>query len=138
MSLVAIDWNPSTRHLRQFALLGSVFFVALAGWVCKQQGWNAYVWAFLVTSAGFLVVGLLLPECVRYLYLGLIAVTFPIGWVVSHLILGLIYYGLFTLVALIFRLIGRDALERRFAPAATTYWQPKRMPTDVRQYFHQF
>ena len=39
--------------------------------------------------------------------------AFPIGWTVSLVLLGLVYYGLFTPIGLVFRLVGRDALQLR-------------------------
>ncbi|MGQ0543913.1 MAG: SxtJ family membrane protein [Betaproteobacteria bacterium] len=42
--------------------------------------------------------------------------------VVSPVILGLIYFGLFTPAGFVMRLAGRDALARRFEPARPTYW----------------
>jgi hypothetical protein len=56
----------------------------------------------------------------------------------SFLVLAVIWYGVFTLVALVFRLIGRDALQRSFEPDAPTYWQPKALPTDPRRYLRQY
>jgi len=42
--------------------------------------------------------------------------------VVSPLVLGLIYFGVFTPVALVMRAFGRDAMCRRFEPAQPSYW----------------
>jgi hypothetical protein len=42
--------------------------------------------------------------------------------IVSPVVLGLIYFGVFTPAALIMRVIGRDAMCRRFDPAARSYW----------------
>ncbi len=64
--------------------------------------------------------------------------AFPIGWVISHVILALVFYGLFTPLALVFRLIGRDALVLRRSPSARGYWQPRPQVTDPRRYLKQF
>jgi saxitoxin biosynthesis operon SxtJ-like protein len=42
--------------------------------------------------------------------------------VMSPLILGTIYFGVFTPTALVMRAIGRDALKMRFERAAPSYW----------------
>jgi hypothetical protein len=41
-------------------------------------------------------------------------------------------------LGLIFRLIGRDALCRKFDPEAPTYWLPHRQTKKVERYFQQF
>jgi hypothetical protein len=52
--------------------------------------------------------------------------------------MALVFYGLFTPMGLLFRLIGRDPLNRRFDPTAQTYWTPHQTVTDGRRYFRQF
>jgi hypothetical protein len=42
--------------------------------------------------------------------------------IVSPVVLGLIYFGVFTPAALVMRLIGRDAMCRAYDPAAKSYW----------------
>jgi hypothetical protein len=62
--------------------------------------------------------------------------TTPIRIVVSGALLRVMYYGIFTPLALLFRLIGRDALARRRTNAGS-YWTPKTTPTDMKSYFRQ-
>ena len=42
--------------------------------------------------------------------------------------LGAIFYGMFTPVAAFMRIIGRDAMRRRFEPASRTYWVERAPP----------
>jgi len=48
--------------------------------------------------------------------------------IVSPLVMGVIFFGVFTPVALVMRAIGRDALERSYEPAAPTYWKRRDPP----------
>ena len=48
-----------------------------------------------------------------------------------------VFYGVFTPVALLFKVIGRDALARRPQPGKETYWLPKASARDIHSYFHQ-
>jgi hypothetical protein len=43
-----------------------------------------------------------------------------------------------TPVGLIFRLLGKDPLTRRFDPRASTYWVKHEEPGNVERYFRQF
>jgi hypothetical protein len=56
----------------------------------------------------------------------------------SYVILTMMFYLILTPVALVFKLIGRDALHRRFEPAAPTYWIKRTPPATVKRYFRQF
>ena len=64
--------------------------------------------------------------------------AFPIGWAVSHLILALLFYGLFTPLAALLRLIGRDALHRKPRHGADSYYVPKTTPVDPGSYLRQY
>ena len=81
--------------------------------------------------------GLIRSNAIRPVYLGAMALTQPIGHVVSTVLLGLVYYGLITPLAFFFRITGRDALARR-EPALASYWGPKDEPTDVLRYLRQY
>ena len=77
----------------------------------------------------------------RYLssaYVAWMVLAFPIGWTISQLTFGPIFYGLFTPIALVFRLVGPDPLHRFRQQALEAYWTLKATPTDPRRYFKQF
>ena len=48
--------------------------------------------------------------------------------IVSPVVMGAIFFGVFTPVALFMRLTGRDALARRYEPARPSYWQRRDPP----------
>lgn len=48
--------------------------------------------------------------------------------VVSPIVMGAIFFGVFTPVALVMRIAGRDALDRAYDPAAPTYWKRREPP----------
>jgi Saxitoxin biosynthesis operon protein SxtJ len=130
--------DPSPRLLRQFAALCLVFFGGAAVWQGAVRGRVelAAVLAALAVTIGPL--GLVKPRAVRPIFVGWVVLVFPLNWLVSHLFLGLIYYGLFTPTGLLFRLMGRDVLLRQRPSDRPTYWSPKPQPDDVRRYFSQF
>jgi hypothetical protein len=131
------DVSTTDRTLRQFAGLWLLFVGALAYWlgVARDRWTLAYVLAGLAVVPG--LAGLLVPQVIRPLFVALMALTYPIGWVVSKVLLLVLYYGVFTPVGLVFRLIGRDALKRGFQPGQPTYWVPKPAAADLASYFRQ-
>ena len=132
-----IPWRPSTRSLRQFAGCWLALVGGLAAWqgLVRQRPTAALVLGLLALVVG--VAGLVKPALVRWLYVGGMVLAFPVGWIVSKLLLTVLYFGVFTPVALLFRLRGRDVLRRR-RPEAESYWVPKPAVTDPRSYFRQF
>jgi Saxitoxin biosynthesis operon protein SxtJ len=133
-----INFAPPSRMLRQFATLWTCFFLLLAGW----QLWRhdneilAAVFAGLALTIGPL--GLAWPRLVRPVFVGWMVLAFPIGWLVSHAVLASVFFGLFTPLGLVFRLIGRDVLTLRQPQGRETYWTPKPQANDPARYFRQF
>ena len=129
--------TPPPKTLRQFAALCLIVFGGLATW----RVWNGHadLPAAVLGGAGVVVglIGLARPSAVRYLFTGWMIAAFPIGWAVSRLMLGVLFYGLFTPIGVVFRLMRRDALHRR-RHQATSHWAEKTPAADVRQYFRQF
>lgn len=139
MSLIEVNWYPKSKELRNFAIIALVasVIVALLLYVLKGVGIQ---WVILIIAAGF---GIFLSSFVslrltRIIYLGLILVTFPIGWAISMFLLTAFYFLLLTPLGLIFRLLGRDPLSRRFDPDAKSYWLSRRQIENLDRYFHQY
>jgi hypothetical protein len=132
-----ISFRPAPRTLRQFAGLWLLFFLGWAGWMWWGRGNGTVALVFLAVALLVGPAGLLAPRLVRPIFVGWMCIAFPIGWVVSHLLLACVFYGLFAPLGLFFRLIGRDALALRPRTGQNTYWLPKPMPSDVRRYYRQ-
>lgn len=133
-----IPFSPSEKTLRQFAGLCLLFFGGFAAWQWLKHGNATLALIFGALALGLGVLGLARPSALRPIFVGWMVVAFPIGWAVSIVLLGLVYFGLFLPIGLVFRLVGRDALLLRPRRGLETYWVAKSSPTDVRRYFQQF
>ena len=125
---------PSPRMLRQFAGLWILFFGALAAWQAFHQNprWAMILGALALTLGPL---GLAWPRAIKPVFIGWMALVWPIGWLVSRLILGVLFYGMFTPIAAVFRLARRDALALQPQPQAATYWRRKPPATGKEHYF---
>lgn len=139
MKLIEINWKPDDRQLRQFGLI-CLPGIPLAGWlVTRGHGANSTVLGLLAgIGLAFALAAMIRPGLLKYVFLAATIVTLPIGMVVSELILVLIYFGLFTPIALLFRLMGRDALDRAWNKGANSYWVSHTQATDATRYFQQY
>ncbi len=94
----------------------------------------------LLVGLGLVAGGLawLAPRAVRPLYVGLLLITAPIGFVLSYVIMGVLFYLLITPLALVLRLVGYDPLKRKFERQAETYWVEVEQRASKESYFRQF
>lgn len=146
MALLDINWTPDEHHLRRFGLVSFGVAVLIAGaalWRARGtaialetlQSWR--VWAPLAMGGIAAVIGLIRPRWLKPFYLGLTVLTWPIGWCISYLVLAVVFIVVFTPVAIIFRLLGRDALHRRFDRAKPTYWIRRSRSSTPASYLRQ-
>jgi hypothetical protein len=128
---------PSSKKLRQFGGLWLAFFAGVGLW--RMMHGHAGIDGPGVIALGAVVggLGLVRPGAIRLIYTGWMIAAFPIGWTVSKVMLAGLFYLVFTPVAAVFRLMGRDALRLRRREALGTYWTEHRM-ADVQEYFRQF
>ncbi|MCC7424305.1 MAG: hypothetical protein IT428_28895 [Planctomycetaceae bacterium] len=137
MALIEFQWNPSSRDLRIFAVGQVVFFGFVAAWIHRRFGSFPTAAAVVGVSLVGLAVGLAKPQALRLVYVGWMAAVYPIGWVVSHVLMAAVYYGVVTPVGLLMRLAGRDPMQRRFNRSAATYWTPRNTDIPTSRYFRQ-
>jgi len=145
--LVEIDWRPERTTLRRFGWIALGGFAGLA--LGAGLGFGPFALlpnAFRPWLAGALAAlavlcalfSWLAPAANRPIFVGLSLLAFPIGWVLSQLMLGLLFFGLITPVGLALRLLGRDPLQRRQRPELPSYWQDARPEVSKERYFRQF
>ena len=135
--MIAIQWNPKQKQLRQFAGIWFPAFCALVGWsIARKTGhWHEVEIGWAI--AGIIsIAGLVFPPLIRPIFVGLILLTYPIGWVVSHVLLGTIFYGIVTPIGLLLRATGHDSLDLKM-PQGSSMWKRPVGKTDVASYLRQ-
>ena len=139
MSLVKINWHPNRKELRNFGIISLIATAAISLLLgtLKELGFQ---WCLVILAIGLFIflASLLSGKLTRMIYLGLTLATAPIGVAVSFLVLAAFYFLLITPLGLLFRLVGRDLLGRKFDSTEKSYWQPHRPPDKLDRYFRQF
>tara|TARA_R110002072_G_scaffold303094_1_gene493255 strand:+ start:66823 stop:67296 length:474 start_codon:yes stop_codon:yes gene_type:complete len=138
MAIVDINWNPSRKELKVFSLLLPVFF-SIVAWLAHDKGATAET-AWMIAGGGTVVggVGVFAPSFIRIVYVVWMAAVFPIGFVVSNVVLAVVFYGVVWPIGILMKLTGRDALQLRFDREAKTYWNVRQPVRDPRRYFRQY
>ena len=138
MRLIEIEHHPSTKQLNVFGGIWLVFFGVVGGLLLKNGSpppVAALVWGVAVAVPA---VGWLVPRFMQLVYVGMAYLAFPVGFVVSFLILAIAYYVVLTPIGLAMRLCGYDPMQRQFDEKIETYWCPREQDKDPQTYFRQF
>ncbi len=93
-------------------------FALLAGY----KGAVKFGLALGFLSFAFLITGALFPCTLKGVHRRWMRFAEVIGAFNAKLILGLMYYAVFTPVRFVFALLGKDPMKRKPEPDAETYW----------------
>jgi fatty acid desaturase len=139
MSVVQINTNPTRRQLNHFGFIWLgflVFFGAIAFFKSNSPMVARWLWVAAVVVP---IVGWLVPPFMRLVFLGMSYLAWPIGFVVSHVVLAVVYYVVLTPIGLLTRLFGYDSMKKSFDPDAESYWIERSSDADdLKPYFRQF
>lgn len=132
-----VKWHPDGDELRRFAmamLVGFAVLGLLAAWRRHHLGPATYtLWAI----GAALALGARTPVLGRAVYLGVYLPTSVIGYVVSHVILLVVFGAVFTPLALLLRLMGKDLLQFRPRKGGS-YWVSKAQTRGRESYYRQY
>ena len=124
---------PSNRKFGFFFTL--VFAITAVYFFYSEKEMSAY--SFVFAASIFLIITLvksefLLPLNKLWMRFGLL-----LGIIVSPIILGIIFFGLFTPIAMLMRLNGRDELKLKLNKK-TSHWISRHEPIKSDSFKHQF
>jgi hypothetical protein len=132
-----VKWRPDRKELRRFAiamLIGFFVLGALSAWRAWGIGTGAIVlWSIGVTLAAAAFV----PKLGRIAYLAVYLPTSIIGYVVSNVMLALMFFLVITPLGFILKLMGKDLLQQR-REKRETQWTPVKEIKNEESYYRQF
>jgi hypothetical protein len=130
--------DPSSRDLNVLALIFLVIPVVIGAYQLFLKGSRSgYVWM----GAGLvLCLCRLIPPLFRVIYRLWLNFSVILGFFVSRVLLTIIFFIVIMPTGLIMRLSGKDPMDRKLDPAASTYWQKKepQEDTSTARYERQF
>ncbi len=112
-----------------------IFAVAAAYFFYSEQ--KTWAYAFCTAALIFLVVTLVKSNALLALNKLWMQFGLLIGMIVSPIVLGIIFFGLFTPIALLMRLSGRDELRLKFTQKVS-HWISRNEPIKSESFKEQF
>ncbi len=105
---------------RSFGTVFVVFFF-LVGTLIWWKGGRVYPW-FFGASGLVLMVTLSIPRVLTPFNKAWMRLAEVLNRIVSPIVMGVIFFGLITPMALIMRMAGRDSMNRKFDRDVSSYW----------------
>jgi len=76
----------------------------------------------LIIALGFIGLGIIVPISLKPIYLVWMTFAVILGWIMTRVILSLLFYLIITPTGLIARLFGKQFLELEWDDSKTSYW----------------
>ncbi len=135
MPLIDLKAQPSRSLQRWFGLSLASFFLLLC-YLSQHSGKELPILLFsaaVVTALTYY----LIPRSQIPIIRGWQYLTFPLAFVVGHVLLGVTFFGLFLPIGFVLRLRGYDPLKLRKQQSKSD-WQRREPPPKAARYYQQF
>ena len=145
--LLELNLRPDERTLKQFGFIALFGFGLLAACAFYEtwmfafglgQARTAVALALAILGVLAALASLIRPSANRLIYIGISVLAYPVGLVVSYVVLALLFFGIFAPTGALLRLLGKDPMQRTFERAQDSYWTPSRPRRSKASYFRMF
>jgi len=136
--LISLIFNPAKKSTQLLGALLPAMFGGIGVSVRSGVPISSVFWAIgAVGIVGALAIWAL-PALGKRIFVGWMLASAPIGWTISHAVLGAVFYLVLFPIGLAMRLVGRDPMQRRFDRQAKSYWIKREGRVEPARYFRQF
>ena len=129
--------KSTKKELRNFGITIGVILLVIGGYLFfKELG--SYQ-TFLYLAIALIGLGLIIPNLLKPIYLIWMIFAVIIGWVMTRVILSLLFYLIITPIGIIAKILNKDFLNLKKEYGKTTYWNKRDRSLELNQdYSKQF
>lgn len=106
--------------LRKFGITIGIVLMIIAGFLFWNEKESFQI--FLKVGTILFVLGIAIPVILKPIYWIWMIFATILGWIMTRVILSLLFYVIFTLIGLILRSFGKQFIELNWDKTDSTYW----------------
>ena len=119
---VPLTRDKKTLRSFGFVMAGAAALVAVWFWWQKEPFWPLTFGYALTVSLSFLLLSVIFPILLSPLEWIWMRLAHVLGFIMTRVILTITYVLVIVPTGLVFRLLGKDLLDRKLDRDATSYW----------------
>tara|TARA_B100000073_G_C23624645_1_gene529994 strand:- start:85 stop:495 length:411 start_codon:yes stop_codon:yes gene_type:complete len=124
------------KSIRSFGVTIGIILLAIAITLFAKN--NLFLKSLGIISSVFLILGIIAPIMLKPFYLIWMIFAMILGWIMTRVILSLIFYFIVTPIGIIARLLGEDFLALKKV-SSNSYWNIRDSVEELKQnYTKQF
>lgn len=128
--------TPTKKQLKEFGYLIGFGLPILIGWLIPSLTGDGFRAWTLWIGIPALILGLVAPALLKQPFRAWMALGHALGWVNSHIILGLVFIVVLQPIAYVMRLFGHDPLRRQKDNGGKSYREERNsLMTDFTRIF---
>ncbi len=129
--------KSTDEELRKFGITVGVFFGLVGGFLLWRGSGHYPV--FFILSLILLVPAFLKPSLLKPVQKVWMGLALMIGWVMTRVILSILFYLVLTPISLLAKIFGRNFLDLKGKETKESYWIPRpETPYNKARYENQF
>lgn len=129
--------KSGTSDLRKFGITMAIVLILLGGvFLWREKSYYLY---FFILAAVFIVPGLAVPVALKPVHTAWMTISIVLGWIMTRVILGVLFYLVITPTGWLARLFGEHFLDLKIDKGAKSYWiRRKELQSSKSDYEKQF
>ena len=128
----------SNKYVRNFGITIGIILFIISGLLMLMHYGKEFYQLIAIIASTFIGLGLILPILLKPIYFLWMMFATILGWIMTRLILSLVFYLIMTPIGLITRLLGEDFLALKKIDY-DTYWNHRDSDYETNQdYEKQF
>ncbi len=115
-----INIKSSSKDLRSFGITFSIISLIIASFLYFSNALELFK-IFTYIGLVFIVLGYIIPIALKPLYFVWMIIAIILGWVMTRVILSIVFYLVITPIGIITRILGEDFLSLKNSETKS-YW----------------
>ena len=122
--------------IRKFGITIGIILMIIAGFLFWKEKESFQI--LLTVGLIFCVLGIAIPVVLKPVYWIWMIFATILGWIITHVILSLLFYIIITPIGLIPRFFGKQFLELKWDKSKNSYWNYRSSKTEKASYEKQY
>lgn len=117
------DLFPQTsnrKEIKKFAITMGIILALIAGFLFFKKSSNYLI--FTIISSLFFISGFTIPKLLKPLFIFWMVLANIMSWIMTRIILGILFFVVFTSISLISKLLGKHFLNIKWNTDVKSYW----------------
>jgi hypothetical protein len=114
--------DVSIKKLKQFAYLVGIIILAISLWYYYKHGNRDWTYISGTVALLLIITGMIRANSLTWLYKIWMGIAFVLGWIVSRILISVIFYLVLTPVSLLGRLFRKKWMDIDYSKKMDSYW----------------